>query len=73
MRVRGTRRRKSVDRGFVLSDHADWPALLETIEETGARRVLVAGRYADALARFLVEQGREAEALGRSLAGEAEE
>ena len=50
MRVRGTRRRKGFDRGFVLSDHADWPALLRTIEETGARRVLVTHGYADELA-----------------------
>jgi putative mRNA 3-end processing factor len=73
MRVRGTRRRKGVDRGFVLSDHADWPALLRTIEETGARRVLVTGGHADVLARFLREQGREAETVGPARAGEAEE
>jgi hypothetical protein len=37
MRVRGTRRRKGYDRGFVLSDHADWPGLLRTIEESRGR------------------------------------
>ena len=36
MRVRGVRRQRGFDRGFVLSDHADWPALLQTIAETGA-------------------------------------
>ena len=40
MRVRGVRRQRGYDRGFVLSDHADWPALLQTIAETGASRVL---------------------------------
>ena len=40
MRVRGMRRQRNVDRGFVLSDHADWPALLQTIAEVGASRVL---------------------------------
>ena len=30
MRVRGNRRRRGFDRGFVLSDHADWPELLQT-------------------------------------------
>ena len=64
MRVRGTRRRKAVDRGFVLSDHADWPAVLRTIDETGARRVFVTGGHAHVLARFLNEQGKEAEAVG---------
>jgi putative mRNA 3-end processing factor len=39
MRIRGTRRRRSVDRGFVLSDHVDWPALLATVSATGAQRV----------------------------------
>ena len=38
MRIRGTRRRRSLDRGFVLSDHADWPELLRAIDATGAER-----------------------------------
>jgi putative mRNA 3-end processing factor len=63
MRVRGERRRRSVDRGFALSDHADWPALLETIRETGAKRVLVTHGYAVPLAQVLRELGLEAAAL----------
>lgn len=63
MRVRGRRRWKGVDRGFVLSDHADWPALLDTIVATGARRVLTMHGYADVLARHLQEHGIEAHAL----------
>jgi len=63
MRVRGERRRRSVDRGFALSDHADWPALLETIRETGAARVLVTHGYAVPLAQRLRELGLAAEAL----------
>ena len=61
--MRGERRRRSVDRGFALSDHADWPALLETIRETGASRVLVTHGYAVPLAHRLRELGFEAEAL----------
>lgn len=56
MRVRGNRRRRGVDKGFVMSDHADWPGLLRTIEETGARRVLATHGYSDTLARYLVER-----------------
>jgi putative mRNA 3-end processing factor len=63
MRVRGERRRRSVDRGFALSDHSDWPALLDTIRDTGARRVLVTHGYAVPLAQRLRELGFEAEAL----------
>lgn len=72
MRIRGTRRRRGHDRGFVLSDHADWPALLRTIEETGARRILVSHGYADELARFLRERGLRAEAIRTAYEGEAD-
>jgi putative mRNA 3-end processing factor len=63
MRVRGTRRRGGSARGFCLSDQADWPALLRTAAETGARRVLARGRHAEELARYLRESGTPAEAL----------
>jgi putative mRNA 3-end processing factor len=63
MRVRGNRRRRSFDRGFELSDHADWPALLATIRDSGARRVLTTHGYAEPLARYLRESGLDAEAL----------
>jgi len=72
MRVRGTRRRKGYDRGFVLSDHADWPALLRTVEESGAERVLVTHGYTEELARFLRESGRPAEVLPTQFEGEAD-
>ncbi len=52
MRIRGTRRRNSIDRGFVLSDHADWPALQETIAETQAETVLVTHGYRSPLVRW---------------------
>ena len=60
MRVRGVRRQRAYDRGFVLSDHADWPDLLDTIVATGARRVIATHGHAEALARFLREQGVDA-------------
>ena len=72
MRVRGTRRRKGLDRGFALSDHADWPALLRTIEETGARRVLVTHGYTDELSRYLRERGYDSAALPTPFQGEAD-
>ena len=39
MQVRGNRRRRGLDRGFALSDHADWPGLIAAIEATGAERI----------------------------------
>jgi putative mRNA 3-end processing factor len=61
MQVRGIRRRRNVDRGFVLSDHADWPALLATIEESGASRVIVTHGHVDVLVRYLSERGVQAQ------------
>lgn len=57
MRIRGNRRRRNYDRGFVVSDHADWPALLRTVRETGARRVIATHGATDALVRALNESG----------------
>ena len=63
MQLRGTRRRKGVDRGFVLSDHADWPGLISSIEATGAERVLVTHGTGTALVRYLNERGVESHKL----------
>jgi putative mRNA 3-end processing factor len=52
-----------MDRGFVLSDHADWPGLIETISATGAERVWVTHGFAAIVARWLQEQGVHAAAL----------
>ena len=63
MRVRGARRRRGYDRGFVLSDHADWRGLLSTIADTGATKVLATHGYKDVLARTCREAGLEAKVL----------
>lgn len=56
MQVRGNRRRRGFERGFVLSDHADWKGLVDTVDETGARTVLVTHGQSDVFARFLREK-----------------
>lgn len=63
MRVRGIRRGRGWDAGFVFSDHVDWPGLIETIEQTGARRVLATHGRTDVLVRYLRERGVDAQAL----------
>ncbi|MFE4106690.1 ligase-associated DNA damage response exonuclease [Almyronema epifaneia] len=55
MAVRGARRRRGYERGFVLSDHADWPGLIETILQTGAQTVYVTHGQNEVLARYLRE------------------
>lgn len=63
MRVRGARRRRGVDRGFVMSDHADWPSLLRAITATQAERVIVTHGSTAVLIRWLQEQGLDAQAF----------
>ncbi|HXW05903.1 MAG TPA: ligase-associated DNA damage response exonuclease [Vicinamibacterales bacterium] len=70
MRVRGVRRQRAFDRGFVLSDHADWPGLLDTVTETGAGRVLATHGFAEPFARYLREQGRDAGVMRTAWEGE---
>lgn len=55
MAVRGARRRRGFERGFVLSDHADWDGLLRTARECGARQIYVTHGHSDGLARYLQE------------------
>lgn len=57
------RRKKAGERGFVLSDHVDWPALLRTVRETGAERLLVTHGFVGPVVRWFREQGMEAEPL----------
>ena len=70
MRVRGARRRRAVDRGFVLSDHVDWPSLLATVEATGAERVWVTHGTREPLVRWLSERGIDARAVASQWKGE---
>jgi putative mRNA 3-end processing factor len=70
MRVRGARRRRAVDRGFVLSDHVDWPSLLRAVEGTGAERVWVTHGTREPLVRWLTDRGIEAKAVASQWKGE---
>ena len=57
MRLRGNRRRKGYERGFVISDHADWPSLIRTVKETGCEKVYFTHGNTDAIVRYLKEEG----------------
>jgi putative mRNA 3-end processing factor len=71
MRVRGARRQRNVDRGLVLSDHADWPALLQTVREVGAPRVLTTHGHPEPFARYLTSVGIESGVIRTAWEGEA--
>lgn len=60
MMTRAARRNRSFDRGFVLSDHADWDGLIHAIRATGAGRVGVMHGETEIFTRWLREQGWEA-------------
>ncbi|HEY0678249.1 MAG TPA: ligase-associated DNA damage response exonuclease [Chitinophagaceae bacterium] len=59
MQVRGNVRRRNVDAGFALSDHADWNGLLNSVKATGAERVFVTHGFQSAFSRYLNELGIE--------------
>ncbi|ASZ14584.1 ligase-associated DNA damage response exonuclease [Chitinophaga pendula] len=73
MQVRGNMRRSNADAGFALSDHADWPGLLEAVKATGASRVLTTHGFSSAFARHLQELGIEAGEVKTEFGQEEEE
>lgn len=72
MMVRGARRRKAVDRGFVLSDHADWPELQTAIQAAAAETVYVTHGFVPELVRWLNETGQQAVPLKTNYGAEEE-
>lgn len=63
MQLRGNRRRKGLDKGFVLSDHADWEGILRTIKDTGASKIGATHGFTDPLVQYLNEKGLQAYSL----------
>ncbi len=73
MMLRGIRRRRAMDRGFVLSDHADWTGLHEAIAETGAKNIYTTHGYTDIFARHLSEKGYAARVVPTEFGGEEDD
>ena len=70
MSLRGARRRRSVDRGFVLSDHGDWNELNDAIEATGAEKIFVTHGYTTIFSQWLREKGLDAQPVATEYEGE---
>jgi len=70
MSLRGARRRRNADKGFVLSDHADWEGLNEAISLTGAENVFVTHGYTDILSKWLIDKGLNAYPLETNFEGD---
>ena len=73
MQLRGRRRRGNMDKGFVLSDHADWDDLLRTVKETGAERVIATHGYTDLFSQYLRSIGLHASVELTEFVGESGE
>ena len=73
MTFRGARRRRAIDKGFVLSDHCDWQGLLSCIKATGASRVICTHGYSEIFSKFLREKGYEAYTESTQYEGELAE
>jgi len=73
MSLRGTRRRRGADRGFALSDHADWNGLNTAIKETGAQQIYTTHGYAETFSKWLREKGLDAHAVPTQYEGELSE
>lgn len=72
MNIRGAKRRRAADRGFVLSDHADWDGLISAIDATGCETVYLTHGYTATFSRYLSEIGYDAREV-HTLFGEEEE
>ncbi len=70
MAVRGQRRRMNTDKGFVMSDHADWDGLNQAVEATGAENIYVTHGYADTFSKWLVEKGYNAQVIKTEFEGD---
>lgn len=73
MTFRGARRRRAIDKGFVLSDHCDWEELLTAIEGTGAQKIITTHGYTEIFSRYLREKGYDARTEKTQYEGEAHE
>lgn len=71
MALRGMRRRRAADRGFVLSDHADWEGLNKAIEQTGAEKIITTHGYTDIFTEWLKEKGYDAAIESTEFEGES--
>ena len=60
MSTRGARRRRAIDKGFVLSDHADWDGLLSAIKATECEKVICTHGYTDIFSKYLKTLGYDA-------------
>lgn len=72
MAMRGVRRRRAADRGFIVSDHADWAGLNDAIKATSAEKIFVTHGYKSVFSRWLNEQGYDAKIVQTEFGADAD-
>jgi putative mRNA 3-end processing factor len=73
MTFRGARRRRAIDKGFVMSDHCDWDGLLNSIKATGCEKVICTHGYTDIFSKYLREIGYDARTEATQYDGETDD
>ena len=74
MALRGARKTPNIDKGFVLSDHADWGQLKQSVQETGAKKIFLTNSgYSSAFSRWLLENGYDVTEVATKFTGEIKE
>ena len=71
MAIRGTRRRRNLEKGFILSDHADWSGLNQAVKQTQAQHIYVTHGYTGIYSRYLNEKGYSAKVVSTEYEGES--
>lgn len=73
MTFRGARRRRAIDKGFVMSDHCDWDGLLNSVKATGCEKVICTHGYTTIFSKYLRELGYDARTQETQYEGESVE
>jgi putative mRNA 3-end processing factor len=73
MQVRGNARRRNVDAGFVMSDHADWKGLIDAVKATECEKVYLTHGFQATFARYMNEIGIDAGEVKTEYGGDEEE
>ena len=60
------RRKAGSDKGFILSDHVDWPSLISSVRATGASEIWVTHGFTHPVVRYLREIGLDASEMATS-------
>ena len=56
MSIRALRKRSGYDKGFAISDHADWDGILEVVKNSEAKNIFFHHGDSEALSQYLVEK-----------------